>query len=128
MSTTTFARVDPETLEVTLKYNTNGGSKWGESDIPCEIPFDVLADRAVLVDDQVTLVEDPTKISDHKATLWSQLRAQRNQLLKDSDWTQGNDSPLSTESKSAWAAYRAALRNLPDVTSDPSNVEWPQSP
>ena len=27
----TFARIDPETLEVTLKYNTNGGDRWSPS-------------------------------------------------------------------------------------------------
>jgi len=73
----------------------------------------------------ISLVENTQKKT---AQAWTSLRAQRNQLLAASDWTQGNDSPLSTESKSAWAAYRAALRTLPDVTSDPSNVEWPSVP
>ena len=78
--------------------------------------------------DQVTLVADPVKLSQKTEAAWTSLRAQRNQLLKDSDWTQGNDSPLSTESKSAWAAYRAALRDLPNVTSDPTSPVWPSVP
>lgn len=34
-------------------------------------------------------------------------------LLQSSDWTQSPDSPLSAESKQAWATYRQALRDLP---------------
>lgn len=128
--TTTFARVDPETLEVTLKYNTNGGPAWTPEDLPCSIPFDVLADQAVKDSETgvITLVEDPAKVAAKTADQWASVRAQRNQLLAASDWTQGNDSPLSTESKSAWAAYRAALRDLPNVTTDPLNPVWPQVP
>jgi hypothetical protein len=44
-------------------------------------------------------------------------RGKRDQLLKKSDWTQLPDVPLET--KEAWAAYRQALRDLPD------NVNWP---
>lgn len=52
-------------------------------------------------------------------------RAQRNQLLQASDWTQLPDVPLAT--KDAWAAYRQSLR---DVTSqpDPFNIVWPVPP
>jgi len=75
-----------------------------------------------------TFTTDPAKVQAKTEAKWTSLRAQRNQLLTASDWTQGNDSPLSTESKSAWATYRQALRNLPDVTSDPSNPVWPSVP
>jgi hypothetical protein len=51
----------------------------------------------------------------------SQVRNQRSQLLKQSDWTQMLDSPLTVEQKAAWAAYRQALRDLP--SSIPENVE-----
>jgi hypothetical protein len=36
----------------------------------------------------------------------------RNNKLKNSDWTQANDSPLSEEKKKEWATYRQALRDL----------------
>jgi len=51
----------------------------------------------------------------------SQLRNQRNQLLKQSDWTQMLDSPLTVEQKNAWAVYRQALRDL--LSNIPENVE-----
>ena len=96
--------------------------------VPDGLSWDVVKGQKDPETSEVTLVADPMKISGRTESLWSALRAQRNQLLAASDWTQGNDSPLSTESKSAWAAYRAALRNLPDVTTDPLNPTWPQSP
>jgi len=42
------------------------------------------------------------------------LRANRDSLLAESDWTQMNDSPLSTSKKQEWATYRQDLRNLPN--------------
>ena len=124
----TFARVDSETLAVTLTYNTNGGAKWGPDDIECLIPFDVLADTAVKEGDQVTLVEDPSKVQAKTAQAWSTLRTQRNARLAASDWTQLQDTHLSAEKKSAWADYRQALRDLPENATDPTQVTWPVSP
>ena len=43
-----------------------------------------------------------------------ELRRIRNALLRDSDWTQFNDSPMSEEQKQAWVVYRQALRDLPN--------------
>lgn len=40
------------------------------------------------------------------------LRIKRDYLLKDSDWTQLVDSPLSDETKKEWASYRSKLRDL----------------
>ena len=59
---------------------------------------------------------------------WMGLRRQRSTLLSQSDWTQFTDSPLSAESKAVWATYRQALRDLPENTSDPTQVVWPTPP
>jgi hypothetical protein len=53
------------------------------------------------------------------------VRAKRNQLLADSDWTQLADSPVD---KAAWAVYREALRSLPEQEGFPYLVQWPVSP
>lgn len=57
-------------------------------------------------------------------------RQKRNDLLTASDWTQANDSPLSTEVKTSWATYRTALRNLPDHSNWPNleDADWPTKP
>ena len=43
---------------------------------------------------------------------WQELIDKRNNKLKDSDWTQLPDSPLSDSKKAEWATYRQALRDL----------------
>lgn len=57
--------------------------------------------------------------------LAAQARAQRNSLLAASDWSQLPDVPVD---KAAWAAYRQALRDVPEQDGFPSNVEWPTKP
>lgn len=60
--------------------------------------------------------------------LMAGLRYRRNQLLTQSDWTQGSDSPLSTGTKAGWAIYRQALRDLPAKVKDPAKIDWPAAP
>jgi hypothetical protein len=56
------------------------------------------------------------------------IRVRRDDFLKNSDWTQLADSPLSEADRSAWAAYRQELRDLPQV-SDPRSIDnWPTPP
>lgn len=55
----------------------------------------------------------------------NEVRSQRNQLLKDSDWTQVADAPID---KLAWATYRQALRDLTSQEGFPFNVVFPNPP
>ncbi|GGJ14317.1 phage tail assembly chaperone [Neoroseomonas lacus] len=57
-----------------------------------------------------------------------QQRARRNARLAACDWTQGADAPLTTEARAAWAAYRAALRDVPEQPGFPAEVTWPNAP
>lgn len=56
------------------------------------------------------------------------VRHERNRLLSLCDWTQVADAPLSAEQKTAWAAYRQHLRDLPENCSTPAEVVWPMHP
>ena len=56
------------------------------------------------------------------------LRAFRNILLRESDWTQFTDSPLTDSKKTEWKTYRQQLRDLPLNTSDPAFPTWPTKP
>ena len=58
---------------------------------------------------------------------YTRLRGERDYLLKQSDWTQFNDSPLSSEKKAEWALYRQALRDLPNAI-DINNIVYPTQP
>lgn len=56
------------------------------------------------------------------------LRRQRQERLSASDWTQMPDSPLAPEQIAQWAAYRSALRELPQTYPDALDVIWPTPP
>jgi hypothetical protein len=52
-------------------------------------------------------------------------RSQRDKLLTESDWTQVADAPVD---KAAWAAYRQALREVPEQEGFPVTITWPVKP
>tara|TARA_B000000557_G_scaffold109079_1_gene88437 strand:- start:396 stop:626 length:231 start_codon:yes stop_codon:yes gene_type:complete len=56
------------------------------------------------------------------------LRHMRNTLLRESDWTQFTDSPLTDSKKIEWKTYRQTLRDLPATESDPENATFPTKP
>lgn len=57
-----------------------------------------------------------------------EVRARRDALLLSSDRTQLMDAPLSRAKRAEWAAYRRALRELPEQAGFPSAVIWPDAP
>ena len=79
-----------------------------------------------LYDGMCCLVDvEPLTVEELQArvdTQWQTIRTQRNQLLKDTDWTQVADSPVD---KAAWALYRQALRDI-TTQPDPFNITWPK--
>ena len=75
--------------------------------------------------------DDTAKAAWELAEEWKQIRAERNRLLSESDWTQGGDSPLTTQKKSDWSKYRTSLRTLPEDQSGKtkySDITWPTKP
>lgn len=55
---------------------------------------------------------------------WTEVRARRNQLLGECDWTQLPDAPVNA---APWAAYRQELRDITQQA-DPFNLVWPTQP
>jgi len=55
-------------------------------------------------------------------------RAKRDRLLSATDWTQIPDAPLTADQKAAYAAYRQALRDVPQQAGFPGVIEWPVVP
>ena len=71
------------------------------------------------------------KIDTTAPTVAELIRQRRASLLSSSDWTQAVDSPLSDEKKAEWAAYRQALRDLPDDQGGVNSIDdvaWPARP
>lgn len=58
---------------------------------------------------------------------WDTIRAQRDQLIRNSDWTMVSDA---TVDQLAWAQYRQELRDLPQTyaATGPESVVWPEPP
>lgn len=56
---------------------------------------------------------------------WATLRARRNAILSETDWTQMPDAPVDT---AAWANYRQALRDMTDGLDNPLHAIWPEKP
>ena len=52
----------------------------------------------------------------------AEVKEYRNALLIWSDWTQGNDSPLSDSKKAEYVTYRQALRDLPATIAADANL------
>lgn len=53
------------------------------------------------------------------------VRIERNNLLSGSDWTQLKDSPVNSDD---WEIYRQSLRDLPNQTNFPWEIDWPVPP
>lgn len=94
-------------------------------------PYDHATEKLVsaaphLFDGMCCLVDvEPLTADELQARIgiqWQVIRSRRNQMLKDTDWTQVADAPVD---KTVWATYRQSLR---DVTTqdDPFDITWPK--
>lgn len=62
-----------------------------------------------------------------KDSAMAQIRGQRNQLLKECDWTQISDCTIPK--KAEWTTYRQTLRDLPSTITEPRTfTDWPHNP
>ena len=54
-----------------------------------------------------------------------EVRAERDALLAETDWTQVADAPVDAQE---WADYRQALRDIPQQSGFPGDIVWPSKP
>jgi hypothetical protein len=59
---------------------------------------------------------------------YANLRADRNEMLMRSDWTQLPNSGLSEAKKIQWETYRQALRDLPEEMTEELEYTLPEVP
>jgi hypothetical protein len=90
----------------------------------------VVAGSPILMDGQwvqphIVVPLSPEEIAANEAVVAHNVRAVRNSLLMECDWTQAADSPVD---KAAWAAYRQVLRDIPAQEGFPKTVNWPSKP
>jgi hypothetical protein len=80
----------------------------------------------IFIDGETTAAEQETAYKARKdAEQAANVRRQRTEKLKDSDWTQIADS---TADKTAWATYRQALRDITGQAGFPWTITWPETP
>jgi len=89
-------------------------------------PRVAIGDTAELVDGQWVFTPQPVvelELSpEEQAAL---VRWERDRLLAASDWTQIADAPVVSLE---WQPYRQALRDVPQQSGFPDDVEWPTPP
>lgn len=87
--------------------------------------------------ERFTEEERQTYDAEKLATKWVNLRAERDERIKDSDWLvsrhrdqvdAGITPTLDNATYQGWLVYRQELRDLPDAITDPYNVNWPSKP
>ena len=79
------------------------------------------------VDGQIVQVEEDLSLLPGPAEVdLENLRSERNNLLKETDWTQFPDIPEAT--RTAWQPYRQALRDITNTYSSLNDVVWPTEP
>jgi len=76
-----------------------------------------------LVDNVWTVVYFKQQRSEEEVT--QIMRLKRDNLLKESDWTQLSDASVDS---AAWSTYRQALRDIPSQSEFPFNITWPTQP
>lgn len=86
----------------------------------------VLSDK--VVETRVYRYKTEEEIAKETEDKKQHVRQDRNSRLTQCDWTQVDDTPLDNVAKAQWAAYRQALRDVPDQLGFPFNVTWPSQP
>ena len=94
-----------------------------------EVPddFEMFGYITTYVDGEVVQVEEDLSLLPGKEEAdLDNLRRERNNLLKETDWTQFPDIPEAT--RNAWQPYRQALRDITNTYSSLNDVVWPTEP
>ena len=65
--------------------------------------------------------------ADPETLTWDDIRAKRNNILRETDWTMTTGA---TVDQAQWAAYRQVIRDIPQTYKDktPDDVVWPTQP
>jgi hypothetical protein len=92
----------------------------GEKLVPCDPYIENGQVYAVRVE-----VQNAEELASDAQAAAAKARARRNQLLRDSDWTQVADAPVD---QAVWAAYRQALRDITVQAGFPNEITWPEAP
>tara|TARA_R100000963_G_C4645957_1_gene110447 strand:- start:160 stop:513 length:354 start_codon:yes stop_codon:yes gene_type:complete len=94
-----------------------------------EVPSSVIFVTGAPEDIEAGWIYDPSNktFSKSNALKFDDIRAKRDQLLKDSDYTQLDDSTYPS-TQDAWKTYRQELRDITKGVTDPDTIVFPEEP
>ena len=81
--------------------------------------------NAVVIDETLVEAEVARLIAEQPA---KEARAKRDRLLIESDWVTIRATDMGDPVPTEWQTYRQALRDIPEQTGFPEEIEWPQEP
>ena len=95
-----------------------------EGDIISSIPFD---EANTDYQEYLEWAKTNTAEAADDTLTWDDIRATRDQILRDTDWTMTTGA---TVDQAQWAAYRQIIRDIPQTYKDktPNDVVWPTQP
>lgn len=82
---------------------------------------------SIYVQNWIVTDVDQTTIEKREEIKWKEVRQERNKRLKETDWTQLPDSPVTGSKLTEWEAYRQELRDITDQV-NPFHIKWPDIP
>lgn len=82
----------------------------------------------ISIDSVAQVTADTNKAQEELDTKYAEMRAERNRLLTECDYTQLNDAPIDDTKKAEYVTYRQALRDLPSTIVDIDNFSYPTKP
>lgn len=129
-----------------MKYTTVTNLVWADAEhttIACDVDFDDLSEATVpfsavasgdyphtheifarcVVGDFGVIAEYVPPPAPTAEQIAAAVRAERNRLLTETDWTQAADVPQAT--KDRWTPYRQTLRDVPTQAGFPNGIVWP---
>ena len=120
-----YADLEHTTIDMTVKFaHLNEPIPFSASLNDLETHGVDLYNRAIALEFGPIVEFEPPVIS--PSDLASIARQKRNELLKQSDWTQLNDIPEDTQL--LWQPYRQELRDISKQPGFPTEIEWPTPP
>jgi len=138
---TYYAIIDTTIHRIIANYFSSNGvdlTKPGQSHdqshlLHLEVPSDFIHEpfTTVVLNDSGSyqFILDDAAIQQSIKEQWIFIREQRNKKLAESDWRMMvSDTTFTSGQKEQWAIYRQALRDLPNTSTDPNKVVWPNEP
>jgi len=122
-----YIKFDKNGVQEQMKVaEENPGSGWYEAaeDIDGKI-FKLVSGAPIAMTEEE---KDAYYISLKTDSSYANLRADRNEMLMRSDWTQLSNSGLSEAKVAEWETYRQALRDLPETMTEDLKYTLPEVP